>query len=82
MPRYFFNFENADSSVPDLVGRDLPNETAAKSEAGKVAADLAMNDAIEGRSPTYQWIEVVDDQLRPVARLPVADVVHEPNRLK
>jgi hypothetical protein len=54
MARYFFNFENASSSRPDLVGRDLRDETAARSEAAKVAADLATNDAIEGRAEADQ----------------------------
>ena len=82
MPRYFFNFANDDGSVSDLVGRDLPNGTAARYEAQKLAADLATNAAIEGRLPTFEWIEVTDDSDRPIARLPVADAVHEPNRLR
>jgi hypothetical protein len=82
MPRYFFNFENAESSVPDLIGRELQHDIAAKAEAKKMAADLAMTDAIDGRSPTYEWIEVVDGHQRPIARLPVTEVIREPNRLR
>ncbi len=82
MPRYFFNFENAKSSVTDFIGRDLPDELAARSEAAKLAADLAMDHAIEGRWPTYQWIEVVDEGQRPIARLPIIDVIREPNRFR
>ena len=82
MPRYFFNFEKADSLVADLVGRELDDGTTAIFEAKKLAADLATNAAVEGRLPTFEWIEVVDDCDRAVARLPIADVVHEPNRLR
>jgi hypothetical protein len=82
MPRYFFNLENASSSLIDIIGRVLPDEIAAREEAAKVAADMATIDAIEGRPPTYQWIEVIDEQQRPVARLPVAQVIREPNRLR
>jgi hypothetical protein len=82
MPRYFFNFENADSSVADLVGRDLPDGTAASAEATKLAADLATDAAVEGRLPAFQWIEVVDDCDRPIVRLPITDVIHEPNRIR
>lgn len=82
MPRYFFEFENASSSVPDLVGRDLPDGLAAKAEAARVAAELAANEAVEGRAPTYEWIEVVDECRRPVVRLPVADALREPNRVR
>jgi hypothetical protein len=35
------NFESADKSVADLVGSDHTNDDAAKSEATKLAADLA-----------------------------------------
>lgn len=80
MRRYFFNFESDHSSVADLVGRCLPDDAAARSEAAKVAADLATDHALEGRSPPYRWIEVIDDRRRPVVRLPIADVIREPNR--
>lgn len=82
MPRYFFEFENASTSVPDLVGRDLPDGLAAKAEAARVAAELAANEAVEGRAPTYEWVEVVDECGRPVVRLPVADALREPNRVR
>lgn len=80
MPRYFFHFENTDSSVADFVGRDLEDGTAAISEARKLAADLATNAAVKGQLPTFDWIEVVDDCDRPIVRLPITDVIHEPNR--
>lgn len=80
MPRYFFNFENAGATSVDLVGRELLDDVSARAEAAKIAADLATNDAIEGRVPTYQWIEVIDEHQRPIIRLPVADVIREPNR--
>jgi hypothetical protein len=82
LPRYFFNFENTHWSMADLIGRELQHDDAAKAEARKIAADLATTDAIEGRPPIYQWIEVVDAHQRPIARLPVAEVIREPNRLR
>lgn len=80
MPRYFFHFENEDSKTLDLVGQDLANDEAAKAEGAKLAADVALSDAIEGEYPTYTWVEVLDENERPVARLPVAEAVREPNR--
>ena len=80
MPRYFFHFENEDSATLDLVGQDLPNDEAAKAEGAKLAADVGLNNAIEGEYPTYTWVEVLDENERPVARLPVAEAVQEPNR--
>ena len=82
MPRYFFNFEHGDESIADLVGRDLPDSCAARNEAQRLAADLATDAAVEGRLPTFEWIEVIDDCDRPIVRLPVADAIHEPNRLR
>jgi hypothetical protein len=80
VPRYFFHFERQDANASDLIGHDLPNDEAAKDEAAKLAADVGMSDAIEGQLPTFEWVEVVDEQQRPVARLPVRDAVREPNR--
>jgi hypothetical protein len=81
MPRYFFNFEGTKGAVPDLVGRELLNDHGAKAEAKKIAADLAAADAIEGRAPTYGWIEVVDSYQRPITRFRLGQAVREPNRL-
>jgi len=80
MARYYFNFENDESIVADLIGRDLPDALAARTEAAKVAADLATDHALEGKPLTYRWIEVVDDCRRPIVRLPLVDVIREPNR--
>ena len=80
MPRYFFNFVSANASVADLIGRDLPDHIEARSVAAKLAADLATDHAVEGRPPKFEWIEVIDEHERPVVRLPVGDVIREPNR--
>ncbi len=82
MPRYFFIFENGEAASADLIGRDLPNDEAAKHHAAKLAADLSTDQALEGKLPAYQWIEVVDEAQRPVVRLPVAAALSEPNRLR
>jgi hypothetical protein len=80
MPRYFFNFDGDRSAGADLVGRNLPNDEAAKAEAAKLAADMNVTHAIEGEWPAFQWIDVVDEEQRPVARLPISDAVPNPNR--
>ena len=33
LTRYFFNFDNDSAAVADLVGRELPDDEAAKQEA-------------------------------------------------
>lgn len=81
MPRYFFSFQNERTATADLIGRDLPDDQAAKAEAAKLAADQGISDAVEGELPAFAWIEVVDEEQRPVARLPVAETIKEPNRI-
>lgn len=80
MPRYFFNFESDSSAAADLVGRSFPDDEAAKHEGAKLAADVGTSEAIEGECPAYQWLEVLDETQRPVARVPVAAAIREPNR--
>jgi hypothetical protein len=81
MRRYFFHFENDDRRLEDLVGTDLPNDQAAKAQGLKLAGDLAVEDAVNGRPPRFDWLEVVDEDNCIVARLPVADAIREPNRI-
>ena len=81
MRRYFFNFGDKSHSVPDLVGTNLSDDEAAKAEAKRLAAQLASDQAVDGKLPAYEWIEVVDDVCRPVVRLPVAVAVKEPRRI-
>ena len=82
VPRYFFNFENHQSMTADLVGTDLPDDEAARIEAAKLAADQSIADAVEGELPAFAWIEVIGEDQRPIARLPVGDTIHEPNRIR
>ena len=81
MRRYFFNFGDKSHSVPDLVGTALSDDEAAKAEAKRLAAQLAIDQAVDGKLPAYEWIEVVDEVDRPVVRLPVAVAVKEPHRI-
>lgn len=80
MPRYFFNFEG-DEVAADLIGRELRDDQAAKVEAAKLAADIGVSDAIDGEWPRFDWVEVMDEEQRAVARLPVANAIREPNRI-
>ena len=80
MPRYFFSFDDGRAGTSDLVGRDLLNDEAAKAEAVRLAAEVALDRAIEGQGPPYEWIDVRDEAQRAVVRLPVAECAREPNR--
>lgn len=79
MSRYFFNLEGDRNSALDLVGRDLIDDQAAKSEAARFAADFGTTDGIGGPLG-YHWIEVLDSSQRPVLRVPIGHANDEPNR--
>ena len=79
MTRYFFNLQGNDASTLDLVGRDLAGIEAAKSEAARYAAQFETADEIGGLL-AYDWIEVLDQSQRPVARLPLGHANDEPSR--
>lgn len=81
MRRYFFHFENGQRRLEDLIGMDLADDQAAKAQGLRLAGDLAVEDAINGDPPRFDWLEVVDEDNCIVARLPVADAIREPNRL-
>jgi hypothetical protein len=80
MPRFFFNFGSNRSIAPDLVGQELPDAEAANAEAAQLAADIGFTSSLEGEPSHYEWLEVLDEDERPVARLPVSRAVREPNR--
>ena len=79
MTRYFFNLQGDGASALDLVGRDLSGDEAAKSEAARFAAQFETPQEIEGLL-AYDWIEVLDNSQRPVARLPIGHSNDEPDR--
>lgn len=81
MRRYFFHFENGQRRLEDLIGMDLADDQAAKAQGLRLAGDLAVEDAINGDPPRFDWLEVVDEDNCIVARLPVADAIREPNRI-
>ena len=81
MPRYFFNVHGESSVAPDLVGRDLPHDDAAREAANQLAKELVTDETLTGALPETHWVEVVDQDQRPVSLLPVESGVEVPNRL-
>ena len=79
MTRYFFNLQGEHASTLDLVGRDLSGDEAAKLEAGRFAAQFETAEEIGGML-AYDWIEILDQGQRPVARLPLGHANDGPNR--
>lgn len=71
MPHYYFNIQCDEYETTDLVGEDCPNLEAARREALRTARDLIRDDLLSGKGLHQGWIEVVDEESRPVLTLPL-----------
>ena len=81
MPRYFFNVHGETFATPDLVGRSLSDNEAARSEANLVANEVAKTELSTAQLPQNPWVEVVDQDQRPIAVIPVHEAAAaDPNR--
>ena len=81
MPQYFFNVHGEMSAIPDLVGRKLPDDEAARAE-GKALANEVAKLELASAFPENSWVEILDNDLRPVAVLPVNETAADPSRTK
>ncbi len=79
MPRYYFNVHGETFAAPDLVGRKLPDDEAARAAAREVAKDVATYE-LSAPFPVRPWVEVVDEDQRPIVLLPVDETPSEPTR--
>ncbi|MGI8705686.1 MAG: DUF6894 family protein [Sphingomicrobium sp.] len=73
MPRYFFNVHGETFATPDLVGRKLPDDEAARAEAKSLANELAEAEISSDLLSNSPWVEVVDYDQRPVAVIPATE---------
>jgi len=71
MPTYYFNLRGEDFELPDLAGKHLSNDSAARAEAERLAAELVESALISGAVPPDAVLEVDDEQMRPVLALPL-----------
>ena len=72
MPRYYFNVRCDAFETTDMVGEDCETLSAIRGEALRCASDLVLNDLLNGRVPQQGWIEVEDEEHRPVLTLPLS----------
>lgn len=79
MPTYYFNLRGKDFELPDLAGKELSDDMAARVEAERLAAELVESALISGNLPPEAVVEVDDEQMRPVLALPLN--LAEPGRL-
>jgi hypothetical protein len=71
MPTYYFNLRGEDFELPDLTGKSLGDDCAARAEAERLAAELVETALAAGSLPPDATVEVDDEDMRPVLALPL-----------
>ncbi len=71
MPRYYFNVCCDAYEATDVVGESCPNDVAALSQALKKACAVVQQRLEPSDFSADGWIEVEDEQHRPVLKLPL-----------
>jgi hypothetical protein len=71
MPTYYFTLRGENFELPDLAGKTLRDDSAARAEAERLAAELVESALISGNLPPDAVVEVDDEQMRPVLALPL-----------
>lgn len=71
MPTYYFTLRGESFELPDLAGKTLPDDAAARAEAERLAAELVETALVAGTVPPDAVVEVDDEEMRPVLALPL-----------
>ncbi|HEX8621102.1 MAG TPA: hypothetical protein VF718_03955 [Allosphingosinicella sp.] len=71
MPTYYFTLHGEGFELPDLAGKPLPDDAAARAEAKRLAAELVETALVAGTVPPDAVVEVDDEEMRPVLALPL-----------
>lgn len=71
MPRYYFNVCSDEFEATDLVGEVCPNDVAALGGAMRAASEVVRQQLLVDKLIGDGWIEVEDEQHRPVLKLPL-----------
>ncbi len=74
MQRFYFHVRRGDEIAPDTDGEALPDVSAARNEALKVAREM-LAEAIKYDACPPEYIEVADDSGRTVLILAIADLL-------
>jgi hypothetical protein len=72
MGTYYFNVHCDGFELTDIVGEVCENSDDARAEACRTARALIQEELLSGRLPKG-WIEVEDEQHRPVMIVPLRD---------
>jgi hypothetical protein len=71
VPRYYFNVRCDRFEATDVVGEYCRGPSAARFEAMRAARDIVRKQLLSDEGPQRGWIEVEDEQHRPVMRVPL-----------
>jgi hypothetical protein len=71
MPIYYFQLRGDGYELPDLTGRALADEAAARAEAETLVAELIETARLTGEAPSAEVVEVLDPDLRPLVAIPL-----------
>jgi hypothetical protein len=77
MSRFFFHLRGGGLDFPDPVGTDCGGAADARRYALRLAEDLVAADEIGPHLPPTAYVDVEDEQLRPVFMLPLRSSVSE-----
>jgi hypothetical protein len=68
MPRYYFNIYNDDVTM-DPEGTELADDEAARAFAVLQIRSLAADTVLHGHITGSHWLEIVDEDRKPVAKV-------------
>lgn len=73
MPRFFFSRASPEQTITDTVGEELTDRSEATDRAREIAMELVANQLERGQGPSG-WVEVEDEEHRPLFMLPLRAV--------
>ena len=76
MPRYYFNVCCDRFEATDVVGEHCRDRNAAHAEALRAARAVVRTRLLSDDLPSMGWIEVEDEQHRPVLRVPLRSAAY------
>ena len=76
MPRYYFNLCCDRFEATDVVGEHCRDALAARFQAMRAAREVVRKQLVSGDVPQQGWIQVEDEQHRPVLRVPLKAVAY------
>lgn len=73
MPTFYFNVRSDQFDATDMVGEFCPSEADARRQALHAARAIVQRELARGGLPSRGWIDVEDEQHRPVLTIPLRE---------